>query len=72
MRKNVESGMRNLSLKEFITELTTRLETFSHEDLKCILLKHAKALQPVSYFWMPDRVRHDGFGTFYKIIIFMP
>jgi len=21
-------------------------------------------------FWMPDQVRHDGFGTFYETIMF--
>ena len=21
-----------------------------------------------NYFWMPDQVRHDGFGTFYEIV----
>jgi hypothetical protein len=21
-----------------------------------------------NYFWMPDQVRHDGFGTFYEYI----
>jgi len=21
-----------------------------------------------NYFWMPDQVRHDGFGAFYEII----
>ena len=21
-----------------------------------------------NYFWMPDQVRHDGFGTFYEAI----
>ncbi len=21
-----------------------------------------------NYFWMPDQVRHDGFGTFYEFI----
>jgi hypothetical protein len=23
-----------------------------------------------NYFWMPDQVRHDGFGTFYEGISF--
>jgi len=21
-----------------------------------------------NYFWMPDQVRHDGFGTFYETV----
>jgi len=24
-----------------------------------------------NYFWMPDQVRHDGFGTFYEIVNFI-
>jgi hypothetical protein len=37
--------MKRLTLKEFISELTTRLEKFSHEELKHIILEHAKNLE---------------------------
>lgn len=39
-------AMKNLSLKKFVSELRERLDKFTHDELKAIILKHAASLPP--------------------------
>ncbi|MDO9527744.1 MAG: hypothetical protein Q7J27_01130 [Syntrophales bacterium] len=38
--------MKNLSLKEFVSELTARLDRFTHDELKTLILEHAASISP--------------------------
>ena len=38
--------MKKLSLKEFVSELTARLDRFTHDELKTVILEHAASLLP--------------------------
>lgn len=53
--------MAKLTMKEFIAELTRRLEKYTHEELKQILLEHGMNLSPkeraeyLDWFTLPDK-----------------
>ena len=38
------------------------------ESLENVIFRFIGESSKFNYFWMPDQVRHDGFGTFYEFI----
>ena len=42
----LRDAMQKISLKEFITELSSRLDKLSSDELRAIILQHAETLSP--------------------------
>ena len=40
----------------------------SRKSLENVIPARPPQSSKSNYFWMPDQVRHDGFGTFYELI----
>ena len=56
-------------LKHFEVSFLHNYDGFvkSRESLENVIPAKA-GISKFNYFWMPDQVRHDGFGTFYEIV----
>ena len=72
----IEGGLLQKELVEPLLKEAGELVAIMVDDfVKKVenLLKTSFRRKPESskfnYFWMPDQVRHDGFGTFYEIVM---